>query len=83
MIRFKLKNMIEEHEFKTGKRLLIQDLADATKINRMTLSKIINQRGYNTSLDKLDKLCEFFKCDITDLIERITFEEFEKITKDD
>jgi putative transcriptional regulator len=37
----------------------------------MTLSKILNQKGYNTTTDKLDKLAEYFDCEIGDLVERV------------
>lgn len=71
VIRFKLKELIAQKEFEDGKRLMVKEIAEATGINRMTLSKILNQKGYNTTTDKLDKLSEFFDCDIGDLIERV------------
>jgi putative transcriptional regulator len=74
MIRYKLKELIAQKEFEDGKRLMIKDLADETGINRMTLSKILNHKGYNTTTDKLDKIAEFFDCQIGDLIERVKIE---------
>jgi putative transcriptional regulator len=71
MIRYKLKELIAQKEFEDGQRLMIKDLAEETGINRMTLSKILNQKGYNTTTDKLDKLSEYFDCDICDLVERV------------
>jgi putative transcriptional regulator len=71
MIRYKLKELIAQKEFEDGQRLMIKDLAEETRINRMTLSKILNQKGYNTTTDKLDKLSEYFDCDICDLVERV------------
>ena len=71
MIRYKLKERIADKEFKDGERLMVKDIAEATGINRMTLSKILNQKGYNTTTDKLDKLAEYFHCDICDLVERV------------
>jgi putative transcriptional regulator len=71
MIRYKLKERIADKEFKDGSRLMVKDIAEATGINRMTLSKILNQKGYNTTTDKLDKLAEYFDCDICDLVERV------------
>lgn len=71
MIRFKLADLMSKMQFETGRRLTIQEVAAATDINRMTLSKILNQRGYSTGTDTLDKLCSFFNCKVEDLIEHI------------
>lgn len=71
MVRYMLKERIADKEFQDGKRLMVKDIAEATGINRMTLSKILNQKGYNTTTDKLDKLAEYFNCQIGDLVERV------------
>jgi len=71
MLRIKLKNLIAQREFETGSRITITDIAEVTGINRMTLSKMANHRGYSTRTDNLDKLCSFFECQIEDLIEFI------------
>ncbi len=71
MLRFKLKEMIANKEFAEGRRITIGEVAEATGIHRMTLSKMINHRGYNTGTDNLDKLCEYFNCQIGDLVEYI------------
>lgn len=69
MIRYKLAEQIEKLQFDRGSRVTIQEIAAETSINRMTLSKILNQRGYSTGTDTLDKLCAFFRCKVEDLIE--------------
>ncbi len=71
MLRFRLKELIAEREFQTGKRVTMEEIAKATGIHRTTLSKIANQRGYNTTTDNLDKLCAFFDCSIDKLVEYI------------
>jgi len=71
MIRFKIKERIADKEFKEDRRVTIGEVAEATGIHRMTLSKMINQRGYNAGIDSLDKLCKFFACNIQDLAEYI------------
>lgn len=71
MIRYKLKELIAQKEFETGERLMIKDIAEATEINRMTLSKILNIKGYNTTTDKLEKIAEYFDCEIGDVVERV------------
>lgn len=69
MIRFKLGQMIEQHQFQTGRRITIQEVATATGVNRMTLSKILNHKGYSSSTDVLDRLCAYFNCQVADLVE--------------
>lgn len=71
MIRFKIQEMIAEKQFKEGKRITLIEVAQATGINRMTLSRMINTKGYSTVTDNLDKLCAFFNCKIQDLAEYV------------
>lgn len=69
MIRFKLGEQIEKKQFRESRRITIQEVAEATGVNRMTLSKILNHRGYSTGTDILDKLCTYFGCQLGDLAE--------------
>lgn len=71
MIRFKLGEMIEKKQFTEGRRVTINEIATATGLNRMTLSKILNQKGYGTGTETIDRLCEYFNCQIQDLMERL------------
>ena len=71
MLRFKLKELIGRREFEQGRRITIGEVAQAAGIHRMTLSKMINQRGYNTGTDNLDRLCAYFACEVADLVEFI------------
>lgn len=71
MLRFKIKERIADLEFKTGRRITIAEVAEATSINRMTLSKMVNHRGYNVQSENIDKLCGYFNCRIEDLVEYI------------
>jgi putative transcriptional regulator len=79
MIRFKLKELVSEREFLLGKRITLKEIAEKTGINRMTLTKINTQHGYSTSTDTLDKLCEYFKCDVSDLVEYISNEAYDQM----
>lgn len=72
MIRFKLGEMIEKKQFTEGRRVTINEIATATGLNRMTLSKILNQKGYGTGTDTIDRLCEYFNCQVQDLMEHLT-----------
>ena len=68
MIRFKLGEMIEKKQFSEGRRVSINEVAASTGLNRMTLSKILNQKGYGTGTDTIDRLCQYFSCKVEDLM---------------
>lgn len=71
MLRFKLKERIADLEFREKRRVQLQDIAAATGLNRMTLSKIANQHGANVQTAVLDKLCTYFGCQIEELVEHL------------
>jgi len=71
MLRFKIKEMIAKKEFDEDRRITIAEVAEAAGIHRMTLSKLINQKGYNTGTENIDGLCQYFQCDIEDLVEYV------------
>jgi putative transcriptional regulator len=77
MIRFRLKELIMDVEFKTGRRMTLGQVAAETGIKQPTLSRIAGTRGYNTTTDNIDKLCKFFGCKVSDLMEYIPDEELE------
>jgi DNA-binding Xre family transcriptional regulator len=78
MLRFKIKEMIAKKEFSEGRRITIGEVAEAAGIHRMTLSKLINQRGYNTGTENLDRLCAYFDCRIEDLVEYVPEDQVRK-----
>lgn len=67
MIRFRIQELLAEKHFSEGRRVTLLELSKATGINRVTLSKMVNQRGYSTVTDNLDKLCKFFGCTLEQL----------------
>ena len=71
MIRYRLRELMADYQFRTGSRLTFDELAKETGIHRTTLSKIANTRSYNTTTDNIDKLCQFFKCQVGDLMQYV------------
>ncbi|PKO49385.1 MAG: transcriptional regulator [Betaproteobacteria bacterium HGW-Betaproteobacteria-4] len=71
MIRFRLQELLAEKRFSEGKRVTLLEVSQATGINRVTLSKMVNQRSYSTVTDNLDKLCRFFGCKLEQLAEYV------------
>ena len=71
MIRFKLQELMAEKQFQEGRRITLTELSEVTGINRVTLSKMINHRGYSTVTENLDRLCNFFGCRLEQLAEHV------------
>ena len=71
MIRFRLAEQIEKKQFVESKRLTVQQVAEDSGVNRMTLSKILNHRGYSTGTDIIDRLCNYFGCSVEELMEHV------------
>lgn len=71
MIRFRLRERLADLEFQEGRRITLGEVAEATGITRTTLSRIANNRGYNTTTDNLDALCRYFGCGLSDIAEYV------------
>ena len=79
MLRFKLRERIADLEFKERRRVTLQEIAEATGLNRMTLSKLINHHGANVQTDALDKLCTYFGCRVDELVVHVGVADSEQV----
>jgi putative transcriptional regulator len=68
-IKFKLKDRIADVEFRERRVVQLKEIAEATGIHRVTLSKLANNKRYNVGIDTIDKLCAYFGCGVGDLVE--------------
>ena len=71
MIRFKLQERISDKEFAEGRSVTLKEIAEATGIHRVTLSKLASHKLPNVGTEILDKLCDYFDCEIGGLAEHI------------
>jgi len=71
MIRFRLKELIADKEYKEDRRVTLEEVSKETGIHRTTLSKIANQKGYVTNTDVLDRLCAYFNVTTSDVAEYV------------
>jgi putative transcriptional regulator len=71
MIRFRLKELIADKAFKEDRKITLEEVANATGVHRTTLSKVANQKGYNTTTDVLDKLCDYFGVEVGQVAEHL------------
>jgi putative transcriptional regulator len=75
VIRFRVQELLADKQFVENRVITITELASETGISRVTLSKMINQRGYTTGTDNLDRLCRFFGCPLEKLAEYVPDEQ--------
>ncbi len=62
---------MSEKAFRENRRVTFEEISGATGVNRTSLSKMANQRGYNTTTDNLDQLCRYFGCRLGELAEYV------------
>lgn len=48
----------------------IMDVARETGLNRNTVTLLYKETAKKVDLDTIDKLCEFFDCEVGDLFDR-------------
>lgn len=82
MIRFKLRERIADKEFAEDRRISLLEVAEATGIGRITLSRML-KRGAVMRTDTLDRLCAYFDCRIEDLVEFIPDDEQPELESDE
>lgn len=51
------------------RKIRIADLARALEVNRSTITLLYYEKAKRVELDVLDKLCKYFGCNISDLLE--------------
>lgn len=72
MLKFKLRELLTEKQFREGKATTMVELSQATGIHRSTLSALANfKRDANPTIEVIDKLCQYFGCPVEQLVEHI------------
>ncbi|AEP29383.1 helix-turn-helix domain-containing protein [Brumicola nitratireducens] len=68
MIKINLHQMMLEYAAKKGDIVTIDEIAKSTGLGRNTLSRIKNNPYRSTNTDIINKLCQYFKCSIEDIL---------------
>ncbi|MEH0667013.1 helix-turn-helix transcriptional regulator [Vibrio scophthalmi] len=71
MIVYKIKELITLKPLHNGRKVTLSYLAEQVGIQSSAMSKIANNKGYNTSMTTIEALCKFFDCKIEDVVEYI------------
>lgn len=62
MIKINLRVLMAIH------KVNMKDIHEATGISRTTISNLYNENSKGIQFDTLDKLCNFFNCDVGELL---------------
>lgn len=65
MIKCHLSRLMGEQKLK------IIDVARETGLNRNTVTLLYKETATRVDLEAIDKLCEYFNCEVGDLFERV------------
>ncbi|OFA29692.1 hypothetical protein BAE46_14015 [Glaciecola punicea] len=71
MIRILLVQRLDDKSFSEERKITLNEVADVTKIGRATLTRIANRQDYSVGIDVIDKLCDYFECDVSDILVRV------------
>ena len=72
MIVYKIKELIAKKELAECRKILLSEVSEKSGVNRTALSKMMNPEfQYTTTTKVIDKLCGYFECEISDLVERV------------
>ena len=68
MIKSKLKLLIAQLEIDSGRKLTYEILAREISLSKNTLYRLAEGQTDRIDFLTLDKLCRYFKCNISDLL---------------
>ena len=63
MIIIKLDDLIWQN------KTTAEEISKKTGLGSSTISKLINSKNLNISLNTINKLCKYFNCKVSDLLE--------------
>jgi putative transcriptional regulator len=62
-VKFRLHVLMGEHKIRS-----ISQLSKETGLSRPTLTKIYENETFRVEFETIEKLCDFFNCDISELM---------------
>lgn len=68
MIQIQIKQLLAVKQQQWGKVITLTEVSERAGISRMTLHRALKNQQYKLSTASIDRLCSFFKCDLTDLL---------------
>jgi putative transcriptional regulator len=68
MVIYHIRDLMLRKSVKTNKKITYDTITEETGISKMTLSRMSSQRGYNATVENIERLCNYFQCTPNDLI---------------
>ncbi|MGQ0442200.1 MAG: helix-turn-helix domain-containing protein [Methylophilaceae bacterium] len=68
MIYIQIQDVLKAKRKAWGHKITLNEVSISTGISRTTLFRIMKNEGYSTVTDHIDKLCEFFDCEVFELV---------------
>jgi putative transcriptional regulator len=68
MIKYNLKQLIAEKAFEENRKITYADVAQGTGLSKTTISKIAAERGYDTAVSNIERICIYFGCALSEFI---------------
>ncbi len=68
MVKLNFKALLADKEFRENRKIQYEEISQHTGISRQTLSRIATKRGYNLTLDTIERLCKYFGCKIEEFV---------------
>jgi putative transcriptional regulator len=69
LIVYKIRELIKKKPLHNGHKVTLSYLAEQIGIQSSAMSKIANNKNYNTTTTTINALCKFFDCKVEDVIE--------------
>lgn len=82
MIRVLFVKLLDDKRFAENRKITINEVAEKTGIGRATLTRISNDQNYAVGTHIIDKLCDYFDCDVGDILEKVPSPKSTKDIKD-
>jgi putative transcriptional regulator len=67
-LRVRVRECIDLHEAKTGRRLTYADLAKRTGMSEATIKSLASRPGYNATIRTIERLCIALGAEPADLL---------------
>ena len=82
MIRFRIKELLAEKEFREQRKITLGEVSEKTGVNRTSLSKMQSPTmRHSTTTNAIDSLCKYFPCQVGDLMVYVDDEQVESLSE--
>lgn len=66
-LQCRLRELMAQKSRETGRKITYADITEATGLYASTLTKLANNTAQMIGVSTIERLCEYFACDVGDL----------------